>query len=327
MKYVVIGAGVAGVTAAKKLKENLPESQIVVLDAEGAGLYSRMRLPEVLAGKLPEAKLILSSGDSLKSLGIEWIPETAASFDPSAKTVALADGSLLSYDVLILAVGASAFQPPVKGAVPGMTFRNMEDLHRILKEAEHAKSAVLIGGGLLGLEAAHALRVRGLSISVVEYMPRLLPRQLNEEESKILRMKFEEMGDRIYTGASVESLEKVPDGWKAHLSSGEVLEGGLVLFSAGIRSNLKLAQDAGAQVDRGIVVGKRLETSLPDVYAVGDCAQLDGTVYGLWMASKDQGNAVAEILSGRMDSYTPSVYVPNLKIPGIQLKEIMGRKA
>lgn len=325
MNFVIIGCGVAGAAAAKKLKENLPEAGITVLDAEGFGLYSRMRLPEVVSGKLMESKLILSSGDSLRSLGIDWRAKTAESFDPAAKTIRLSDGSVLPYDTLILALGASAFQPPVKGAVPGMTFRSMEDLHRILKEAEHAASAVIIGGGLLGLEAAHALGERGIAVSVAECSPRLLPRQLNEEQSEFLRKKLEEKGFRIHTGTSADSLEKTAAGWKVHLVSGETLEANLVLFSAGIRPNVKLAEAAGARVERGIVVGNRLETTLPDVFAVGDCAQVNGTVYGLWPAAKDQGNAAAEILSGKMDSFTPPEYKPRLKVPGVQLNDIPGK--
>jgi len=323
MRFIIVGCGVAGVTAAKKLRELMPASDIVLLDREGLGLYSRMRLPEVLAGKLPETKLVLSSGDSLRALGIDWRGGVSAqSFDPKAKTVLLSTGETLVYDRLILALGASASLPPVKGALPSMTFRSLDDLHHILSGAAHAESAIVVGGGLLGLEAAYALHQRGIKVSIIECMPRLLPRQLNEIESRILLEKFEEFGYTVYTGCSVESLKEVLSGWCATLSTGEELTGDLVLFSAGIRPNTELAKNAGAAVERGIVVGECFETSLPDVYAIGDCAQFGGIVYGLWMASKDQGEAAAGILAGKQDSFAPPAYTPSLKIPGIQLKEI-----
>ena len=203
-----------------------------------------------------------------------------------------------------------------------MTLRSIEDLERYLKQIPEAKSAIVIGGGLLGLEAAHALLQRNLNVTIIEFMPRLLPRQLSEKESALLRQKFEENGYRVLTGRTTVSLEQNGSRWRACLDDGTAPESDIVMISAGVRSRTALAADAGAVVERGIVVNDKFETSLPDVYAIGDCAQLNGTVYGLWAASKDQGTALAEILAGTRETFVSPVYEPSLKIPGIKLKEI-----
>ena len=323
MKIVIVGCGVAGFTAAKRLKELAPQTEIAVVDREGHGFYSRMRLPETLAGTLPETKLILSSAEAVAALGIKIFSGVSAqSFDPEQKTVQLSDGTALPYDKLILALGATASLPPIEGARPDMTLRSLEDVERFSKAAETAGTAVVIGGGLLGLENAHSLHVRGIRVSIVEFMPRLLPKQLTEKESELLQAKFTEAGYRLCLGRKTLSIHPESAGTAVTLDDGTVLRSDMVIISAGISPVTDLAKTAGAAVERGIVVNSRFETSLQDVYAIGDCAQIGGVAYGLWIASKDQGGALAEILCGERNSFEPPVYQPSLKIPGIKLNEI-----
>ncbi len=323
MNTVIIGCGIAGFTAAKTLREKAPSSEITLIDGGTHGLYSRMRLPEALAGTLPEEKLILASPEAIRELGIRFIAGTeAVSIQPDRKTVTLSDSSVLAYDRLVLAAGADASIPPIEGALPEMTLRSLEDMKRCAELVKQVQTATVIGGGLLGLEAANALRERGLKVAIAEYMPRLLPRQLSEKESAILQAKFEELGYRIFTGHAPKSLTRSENEWILRLDDGTEIRSGLVLISAGIRPRTSLAKEAGAAVERGIVVNNRFETSLPDVYAIGDCAQLGGIVYGLWLASKDQGTALAEIFAGTRETFTAPVYEPSLKIPGVKLKEI-----
>lgn len=319
----VIGCGIAGFTAAKSLRAKMPDAEIVLLDSGMHGLYSRIRLPEVLAGSLPEEKLVLASPESIRALGIDFRPaSSAAAIHPEQKRVELSDSQTLAYDMLILATGADAALPPIQGAEPDMTLRSLEDVQRILRQMPGTKSATVIGGGLLGLEAAYALLQRGLKVTIIEMQPRLLPRQLSEAESSILSRKFDELDYRVFTGRSTQSLVPVDGGWKIRLDDGTEFETGLVLISAGIRPRSELAKAAGAETDRGIVVDDRFATSLPDVYAIGDCAQFEGKVNGLWAAAKDQGTALAAILAGEQEKFISPVYEPSLKIPGIKLKEI-----
>ena len=247
MKIVIIGCGVAGCTAAKKVRELDPRAEITVIDREGHGLYSRMRLPETLAGTLPEAKLILSSAEAIAAQGIQILSGVSAhSFDPSQKTVQLSNGDVLPYDKLILALGAEASLPQIEGAESSMTLRSLEDVKRFLSLAENAKSATVIGGGLLGLENAHSLHSRGIQVSIVEFMPRLLPKQLTEQESKVLQEKFTEAGYQLCLGRKTISIATEAGKVRVTLDDGTVLQSDMVMISAGIRPVTELAKAAGA---------------------------------------------------------------------------------
>ena len=187
-KIVIVGCGIAGFTAAKNLKEKLPSSEITLVDGGIHGLYSRMRLPETLAGTLPEQKLILASPEAIEKSGIQFLAGVeAVSIQVQQKTLTLADARVLPYDRLVLATGAEPSIPPIEGAGTDMTLRSLEDVQRYSRLLKEGERATVIGGGLLGLEAAHALRERGLKVAVAEFMPRLLPRQLSEKESEILQ--------------------------------------------------------------------------------------------------------------------------------------------
>lgn len=315
MKIVVCGAGAAGSYAVKRLRLNLPEAEILLFDAAPAGFYAKMRLPEYLAGTLPREKLILSSPEQMADWGVELhLGEAATAIDPAAHTLTTVAGTY-SWDILVLAVGAHAFVPPVPGlAGPRVhVLRELPDADALVALCEPGLDAAVIGGGLLGLEAAFSLRKRGLNVSIIETAPRLLPLQMNEEESAALLAKFTNAGYKVFTGASVDRFDSAAA--RLHLKDGTEIPASIVLVSAGIRSNLELAKNAGLSCNRGIVVDSALRTSAPDVYAVGDCAELDGRVIGLWLASKDQGEAVADIIAGRISAMPPKTYRPKPKLP------------
>ena len=215
MKIVIVGCGIAGFTAAKNLREKLPSSEITLVDGGIHGLYSRMRLPETLAGTLPEQKLILASPEAIEKSGIQFLAGVeAVSIQVQQKTLTLADARILPYDRLVLATGAEPSIPPIEGAGTDMTLRSLEDVQRYSRLLKEGERATVIGGGLLGLEAAHALRERGLKVAVAEFMPRLLPRQLSEKESEILQKKFEELGYEIFTGRAPKTLTRTDSGWR-----------------------------------------------------------------------------------------------------------------
>ena len=315
MKIAVCGAGAAGSYAVKRLRLNLPEAEILLFDAAPVGFYAKMRLPEYLAGTLPREKLILSSPEQMAEWGVELhLGETVTAIDPAAHKLATVAGEY-AWDVLVLAVGAHAFVPPVQGLVgPRIhVLRELPDADALVALCEPGKNAAVIGGGLLGLEAAWSLHKRGLAVSIIEAAPRLLPLQMNEEESAALLGNFTKAGFKVFTGAAVERFDG--DAALLHLKDGTAVSASLVLVSAGIRANLELAKNAGLVCNRGIVVDAALRTSAPDVYAVGDCAELDGRIIGLWLASKDQGEAVADIIAGKIDAMPPKTYRPKPKLP------------
>ena len=327
MKYIILGAGQAGCMTAKTIRDNVPDAQVQIFDADSTGLYAKMRLPELVAGTLPEAKLILTNAEAFRASGIEpFLGVKVASVDPAGHEIVTADGQHFSYDKLIFATGADAFVPPVEGLdrIESFTLRTLADARKIVAKAETAgASALVIGGGLLGLEAAWALHQRGLTVTVAEFMPRLLPRQLNEAESAVLLEKLSGLELRFKLGVSLQSVEKgADDRTLAHFSDGSTESCSLLLFSAGIRSQVSLAAEAGLKIGRAIQVDHQLRTSEPDIYAAGDCAELDGVTPGLWLAARDQGIALGKILTGKLDRFESPVYSPMLKIGGIQLKDI-----
>ena len=316
MKIAVCGAGAAGSYAVKRLRLNIPEAEILLFDAAPAGFYAKMRLPEYLAGTLPREKLILASPEQMADWGVELhLGEPATAIDPATHMLATVAGEY-SWDILVLAVGAHAFVPPVPGLQAGSrvhVLRELPDADALVALCKPGLDAAVIGGGLLGLEAAWSLHKRGLSVSIIETAPRLLPLQMNEEESATLLSNFTNAGFKVFTGAAVERFEEASA--QLFLKDGTIVPASFVLVSAGIRANLGLAKDAGIICNRGIVVDAALRTSAPDVYAVGDCAELNGVVTGLWMASKDQGEAVADIIAGKLDAMPPKTYRPKPKLP------------
>lgn len=325
IKVIVLGAGQAGYTAAKTVKQNLPDTEVLVFEEETVGLYAKMRLPEFVAGTLPEEKLFLAPEPAFQALGLQpFFKANVERVDPLNKQVYVTGFQPFPYDILIFATGARAFVPPVKGieTVESFTLRTLNDAKKIVAKTAEAGDALVIGGGLLGLEAASALRCRGLKVTVSEFMDRLLPRQLDEAQSPILFEKLSETGIKFHLGASLEEVSPSGKRIRAKFSDGSALECGLLLFSAGIRSRVELAFSCGLKVARGIVVDNRLCTSDPDIYAIGDCAELEGKTPGLWVAAKDQGTALGQILAGKLDRFTSPVYSPSLKIAGIQLKDI-----
>ena len=318
-RTIIAGCGIAGATAACALKEILPDEEVILIDHETSGLYSRIRIPEVMAGKLPEEKLVLSSRSVLEEKGIKTLfGVKAESIDTEKKTVFYTGGSM-SYDRFVFATGAEPSLPPIPGLEQNMTLRNLNDLHRLESVIPHAENALVIGGGLLGLEIAESLKVKGLNITVSEIADRLLPAILNEKESAWLKNYFSEMGWNVLTSSSVQKVSAADGKYQVEMN-GKTESFDIVLVSAGIRPNIEIAKAAGIKTGKGICINNRFETSAADVYAIGDCAELDGRVYGLWMASKGQGTALASVLSGKMESYTPPVFLPVPKLPGISLK-------
>ena len=326
MKYIVLGAGQAGFMTAKTIRDNDSGAQIQIFDADPAGLYAKMRLPEFVAGTLPEAKLILADDAAFRAMNIEpFLGVEVTSVRRADRCVTTADGREFYYDKLIFATGANAFVPPVQGLdqVESFTLRTLSDARRIAAKCTGADpSALVIGGGLLGLEAAWALRQRGFAVTVAEFMDRLLPRQLNEAESAVLLRKLGGMELNFKLGVSLRSVAPAAGRIRAVFSDGSEIVCSLLLFSAGIRSQTALAAAAGLEIGRAIKVDHQLRTSDPDIYAAGDCAELDGATPGLWLAARDQGAALGRILTGKQDRFDPPAYTPILKIGGIQLKEI-----
>jgi nitrite reductase (NADH) large subunit len=322
-KYLIIGNGVAGINAAKLLAQGSTDGDVTVLAGEPHHYYNRWQLPGLVEGSKGIDDVLFYRPDWYDGQGIRvHLSALVASIAPDVHKVQLADGREFEYDKLLIATGARAFIPRIKGVDrPGVyVLRTLDDALAIRERSGDATDAVVIGGGLLGLEAAHSLGHLGLNVTVVEYVDRLLPRQLDAPGSAMFQSLFELSGVRVVTGVATEEIvgEAVVRG--VSLSDGSTVGADLVVLSTGIRSNIRLAWSAGIDTDRGIVVGDTMRTSAADVYAAGDCAEFQGCSYGIIPAAIEQARVAAQhMLGGEATSYQGTVASTTLKVAGIDL--------
>jgi nitrite reductase (NADH) large subunit len=321
-KYLIIGNGVAGTTAADAIRQRDATGIITMVTEEKYPFYSRIRLHEYMAGEIDEGKLILYKDQWYRDRAIELKLNTRiVEGDGRGKTVRTGNNETLSYDFLLLATGSRSFVPPIAGAEKKgvFTLRSLQDARSIVEYSRQARRAVLIGGGLLGLESGNALRKRGLKPAVVEFFPRLLPRQLDEEGAKRLQTIMEEMGFSFYLGAKTKEI--VGDGSVkgVMLEGGEFIEADLVIVSAGVRPNLELSRSLGLEADKGIKVDERMRTNQPDIYAAGDVVEFKGFLYGIWPAAQEQGKIAGANMAGGNESYSGTTMANILKVAGVDL--------
>jgi nitrite reductase (NADH) large subunit len=322
MTYLIIGNGVAGNAAAENIRKHDSEGKIIIFSRESQPFYYVPALPEYLAGEKPADRVIIHPRPWYEQNRIDLHLDTQVTkIDPARKMVETVRGESFSYDKLLLATGGNSFVPPIKGVdSPGVfTLRTMADADRIKSWAATAKTAVLIGGGLLGLEAGNGLRKLGLAIMVVEFFPRLLPRQMDIPGAALLQRQLEEMGFTFHLGAKTQEIAAGPDGLQVNLESGEKLQGELVLISAGVRPDLTLAQALGLEIDKGVKVDDTMKTSRDDIYAAGDLIEHRGRFYGIWPAAMEQGAVAGAVMAGQTATYQGTLPSNVLKVVGIDL--------
>ena len=326
MKVVIIGNGVAGVTAARTIRERDREARIVIFSDEGYHYYPRPRLIEFLAGAIEEHQLFFYPDEWYRERNIEvHLAAKVTAIDAGRRTVTLGDGHSVDYDRLLLATGGRPNVPPVKGVEQEgvFTLRRLDDALRIKQRAARGARAVVVGGGLLGLESARALQGLGLHVSVLQIGGRLLPAQLDDEGGEMLLRQIEAQDIHVILNAAAASIGGNGSVAGVELEDGRQLEASLVLISAGIRSNVELAKTAGLAVNKGIVADQRLLTSAPDVYAAGDVAEVGNRVYGIIPAAVDQARVAADsILGAQSTPYTGTVPSNTLQVMGIDLTSV-----
>ena len=322
-RYVIVGSGVAGVTAAQSLVRENPGAQVQILGAEPYPYYQRPRLWALIAGEIEQEQLYFRPEDWYASRGIQLrLGTLVKELDPAAHRLSLDNGDTVEYDRLLLATGGSAFVPPIEGAdrTGAFSLRTLDDARAIKAYAEQTSRVLIVGGGLLGLETARALVGPNRQVTVLEIVPHLLPRQLDAPGAAILAHRLEEMGLRIRIGAQTQTILGNGRVTGIQFADGSQAEGDLVVLSTGIRSRTELARAAGLEVNRGIVVDGHLCTSEQDVYAAGDAAEFGGRVYGIIPAAIEQARAAAaNMVTQNAVTYTGTVPSTTLKIVGIDL--------
>jgi len=322
MRYVIAGGGVAGVTAAKEIRKLDPEGRVDLFSSEPYPYYFRPKLWEFIAGRISPEETYYRPEAWYAEQGIQLhLNCSVIRLDVDGKMLTLADEQTVSFDRLVIASGGRSFVPPVEGADLNRVFalRTLDDAKAIVACADTDKSAVLIGGGLLGLETAKALLDRGLKVSVVEFMPRLLPRQLDEQGADVLQAYLENQGLEIYLDGETNNIFAVPDGLTVQLTDGRKIEAGMVVFSTGIRSNIEPWQSCGLPAGHGVQVDEYLMTAREGIYAAGDVAEYNGIVYGIIPAATEQGKiAGANAVSPQSVVYSGTVPSTRLKVVGME---------
>jgi assimilatory nitrate reductase electron transfer subunit len=327
MRLVVVGYGMAGARLVSEVHGRAPDLDVTVLGAEPHRAYNRILLSNLVAGKTAETDVHLTepAGRGVRlHLGV-----AATTIDRDAGVVLAADGERVPYDRLVLATGGQAALPPIKGLVSDdgsmpdrvAAFRTLDDSRRIVALARSSRTALVLGGGLLGLEAARGLAAQGLDVTVLHAVSHLMERQLDPAASAVLTATLAQLGIAVELDAATVAVDASADHLAAVLADGRRLEADLLVVACGVRPCTDLAEQTGLAVDRGILVDDRLRTSDPRVFAIGDCAQHDGIVAGLVAPAWDQARVVADIVTGAqpLARYARRPVVTRLKAAGIDL--------
>jgi assimilatory nitrate reductase electron transfer subunit len=301
-RVVVIGAGLAGVRLARRLGEL--GTPVTLIGEEEHRPYNRVLLAEVLAGRYSPDVIALPAP-------AELVRDRVTGIDREARAVHLADGSQTTYGTLVLATGSNPVLPPLRGlftpdhVLPeGVhAFRTMDDCLGLSKAVRPGVKAVVIGGGLLGVSAARALARRGAQVVLAQQSERLMERQLDPNASRLVARHLGDLGVEVHTECRARDVRCVGGAVRSvEMHDGYALDADLVVLACGVHPRVGLAQNAGLDVRKGVLVDDELRTSDPHIRAIGDCVQHDGTVYGLATPALEQADVLAELLAGRTNA-------------------------
>lgn len=326
MRYVIIGGSVAGISAAKEIRENDSSGEIVMISGEKSGPYFRPMIPLLIAGQKSEED-ILYPEDQLPGKSINAICGTVIEVDAKKKEVLLASGERLAFDTLLIATGGA----PLKPAIPGLEgegvypLRSMAHAIQIRDAVPTAVSAVVIGGGLVGIKAALALREQAISsgktpreVTVIETLPEILSGRLDRRGAEIIRAAVMQQGISVLTGENVSEVvrrQSAVSGVK--LSSGRTIKTDLVIVAAGVKPDIAYLKNSGIQTNRGVLVNELLQTNIADVYAAGDAVEGEDlvtgqtVVSGLWTNAVEMGRTAGMNMAGRNVKYPGFLSVMN----------------
>ncbi|HIJ78593.1 MAG: FAD-dependent oxidoreductase [Desulfobulbaceae bacterium] len=321
--YLIVGNGIAGTTAAEAIRNHDPNARITITSEEETPFYYRIRLNDFIGGDLKQEKLIAKNEQWYRDLNIDLRTSTRImAIDHDARLAITDLEEKIPYHKLLLATGSRSFLPPIIGTgLAGVfTLRTIADAGAIVKYAENSERVIIIGGGLLGLETGAALLKRGKKVSVIEFAPRLLPRQLDNRGAARLQAIMEEMGFTFYLNSISKEIVGSDQGiTEVILEGGQSIAGQMVIISAGVRANLDLARGLGLTCNKGIVVDDCMESNVPDIFAAGDVAEHRETIYGIWASAMEQGKVAGINMTDGEAFYDGTTMSNLLKVAGINL--------
>lgn len=321
--YLIIGNGIAGLAAAEEIRKNDENGKILIVSKEEIPTYWRTRLSALIAKDFDKDDIYVKKEAWYQEKNIEEKLDTEVEkLDLENNKAILANGEEIEYGKVLLATGARAFVPPIKNVESKGVFaiRSLDDLISFKEYAADKKEVVIIGGGILGLEAAFSVKELGKEVSVIEAADYILNRQLDHELSKKLEKSLNDMGIKTFTGKATEEI-LVNDGKVSgiKLSNGEEIKADVIMVQAGVRSIIDLAKNSNLEVDRGIIVNDNLQSRKENVYAAGDCAQIGNFTIGLWTASQEMGKIVGRNMTGAKETYEKPKPFSTLMIGNIKV--------
>lgn len=323
-RLIVVGNGMAGMRTVEELLAFAPGAyEIVVFGAEPHGNYNRILLSPLLAGEKSVDEIVIHSPEWYARNGVTlYSGDPVVSIDRRKRVVKSQQGRELSYDRLLIATGSKPWVPAIPGIdLPGVvTFRDLKDVDSMLDAARRYRKAAVIGGGLLGLEAANGLSRRGMDVTVVHLESSLMERQLDPAAADLLKASLEARGLKFLMGARTSAIAGEERATGLKFQDGSTLDADLIVMTAGVRPNIDLARQAGLHCERGVLVTDTMQTYDPSIYAVGECVQHRNTTFGLVAPLWDQARVCAAHLAEQgFSRFKGSIVATHLKVTGIEL--------
>jgi nitrite reductase (NADH) large subunit len=312
---VIIGGGVAAISAIKAIREIDSETSIYVFQNERIYPYYRIRLTKGLFDNLEENKILLQKKEwyELNNVNL-YLDKEVVTVDTVNHRIIIDDGSSVSYDKLLLANGSYNFTPPIDGINKEnvYTIRKFSDIQNIKTNIEDKNTVINIGGGIQGLEAAWALSQQGKEVIIAEVQERLMPRQLDKKASEILKKAIEGFNIKVLLETQIEKITGENQVKGVITKDGNIINCDMVIYSVGIRANKALVENTAIKTNHGVIVNDRMQTNIENVYAAGDVAELEGKIGGLWSIAADQGKTAGYNIAGRDTNYSSSVPVTTI---------------
>lgn len=315
-RYVLIGNSAASLAAVDGIRKRDKDGEITIINREEGPAYSRVALPYYVAGEMTLSDLLIRQKPDYAKAGVHLVEkENVVAVDPAGKRVELESGRKIEFDKLLIGTGSEAVVPPIQGLdqVPHHYLWTLDDAVGMKQAAEKARTAVVIGGGFIGMLAAEALRKLKIKLTIVEMAPILLPQLLDEGAGRLFLQAVRDEGVTVKTGALVSALARQNGGVGVTLNSGETFTVDMVAVATGVRPNVRCLQNSDVTVKKGVVVNEYLATNHADVYAAGDVAEAkdflsdDRSIYAIWPTAIDQGRAAGANMAGAKQTYPGSL--------------------
>ena len=330
-KYVLIGNSAASLAAVDGIRKFDKQGEITIINRETGPAYSRVALPYYVAGEMTFDDLFIRQQPDYQKIGASLVEkENVKAINPSAKQVELESGKKVSYDKLLIGTGSETIVPPIQGLaqIPHHYLWTLDDAIGMKKATEKAKTAVVIGGGFIGMLAAEALRKLKIKLTIVEMAPILLPQLLDEGAGKLFLKAVRDEGVTVRTGSLVSAVAQKNDGIEVTLKNGDTFTVDMAVVATGVRPHVGFLQNGAVTLNKGVLVNEYLQTNHPDIYAAGDVAETkdflsdDRSIYAIWPTAIDQGRAAGTNMAGKKQAYPGSLGMNVVELFNVTLAQL-----